>query len=141
MTWLQASIIQKVRTFSLYILLNINLFLQQNFSTKTCHIMIPKDRDFNKDSKKIFICYFRIFLQITINFQSSLQKGNNKTRNCRWVPEFTLGSLERNQTLQSGPSPDREQRSSAGEYFRRVEARRGRGKLGEKERELVRTSG
>ena len=73
--------------------------MQQNFSTKTCHIMVPKDRDFNKDSKKIFICYFRIFLKITINFQSSLQKGNNKTRNCRWVPKFTLGSLERNQTF------------------------------------------
>ena len=52
MTWLQTLVIKKVRTTSLNILLNINLFLQQNFLTKTCHILVPKDRDFNKDSKK-----------------------------------------------------------------------------------------
>ena len=52
MTWLQSLVMKKVRTTSLYALLNINLFLQQNILTKTCYIIIPKDRYFNKDSKK-----------------------------------------------------------------------------------------
>ena len=51
-TWLQTLVIKKVRTTSLYALLNINLFLQQNFLTKTCRIMVPEGRDFDKDSKK-----------------------------------------------------------------------------------------
>ena len=51
MSWLPTSVIKKVKTTSLYALLNINLFLQQTFLTKTCHIMVPKDRNFNKDSK------------------------------------------------------------------------------------------
>ena len=29
-----------------------------------------------------------IFLQFIVNFQSSLQKGKNKTKYCRWVPSF-----------------------------------------------------
>ena len=64
MTWLQTSIIEKVRTTNLYILLNINLFLQQNFSTKTCHIMIPKDRYFNKDSKKYLFAILGFFYKL-----------------------------------------------------------------------------
>ena len=52
MTWLQTLVMKKIRTTSLYALLNINLFLQQKFLTKTCHIMVPEARDFDKDSKK-----------------------------------------------------------------------------------------
>ena len=52
MTWLQTLVIKKVKTISLYALLNINLLLQQKFITKTCHIMILKGRVFDKDSKK-----------------------------------------------------------------------------------------
>jgi len=52
MTWLQTLVMKKIRTTSLYALLNINLFLQQKFLTKTCHMMVPEDRYFDKDSKK-----------------------------------------------------------------------------------------
>ena len=58
-----------------HLLLNINLFLQHKFLTKTCHIMIPTDRDFNKDSKKYLFAILGFFLQIAMNFQSLLQKG------------------------------------------------------------------
>ena len=51
MTWLQ-TLVKKVRKTSLNILLNINLFLQQEFLSKTYHILILKGRDFDKDSKK-----------------------------------------------------------------------------------------
>ena len=52
MTWLQTSVIKKERTTSLYALLKMHLFLQQKFLTKTCHMMVPKGRDFDKDFKK-----------------------------------------------------------------------------------------
>ena len=52
MAWLQTSVIKKILTISIYALLNINLFLQQKFLTKTCHIMVLDCRDFDKDSKK-----------------------------------------------------------------------------------------
>ena len=52
MTWLQTSVIKKVKTISLYALLNINLFLQQNFLSKSCHIIGPDCIYFDKDSKK-----------------------------------------------------------------------------------------
>jgi hypothetical protein len=53
-----------VRTTSLYALLDTNLFLQQNFLTKTCRIMVPEGRDFDKDSKKYLFAvlgFFTIF--------------------------------------------------------------------------------
>ena len=52
MTWLQTLVIKKIKTTSLYALLNINLFLPQKFLIKTCHIMVPDCRDLDKDSKK-----------------------------------------------------------------------------------------
>ena len=52
MSWLQTLVIKKIGTTRIYALLNINLFLQQTFLTKTCHIMVPEGRDFDKDSKK-----------------------------------------------------------------------------------------
>ena len=61
MTWLQSLVMKKVRTTSLYALLNINLFLQQNFLTKTCHIMVPVGRDFYKDSKKSLFAILGFF--------------------------------------------------------------------------------
>ena len=61
MTWLQSLVMKKVRTTSLYALLNINLFLQQNFLTKTCRIMVPVGRDFDKDSKKSLFAILGFF--------------------------------------------------------------------------------
>ena len=61
MTWLQSLIIKKVRTTSLYALLNINLFLQQNILTKTCHFMVLEGRDFDKDSKKSLFAFLGFF--------------------------------------------------------------------------------
>ena len=60
-TWLQTLVIKKVRTTSLYALLNINLFLQQKFLTKTCRIMVPEGKDFNKDSKKSLFAILGFF--------------------------------------------------------------------------------
>ena len=57
MTWLQASVTKRIKTTSLYALLNINIFLQQNFLTKTCRFMVPKGRDFDKDSKKSLFAF------------------------------------------------------------------------------------
>ena len=73
MIWLQTLIIQKMITTSLKILLNVNLFLQQKFLAKTCHIMIPKGRVFYKDSKKYLFDILGFFLQTAMNFQSLLQ--------------------------------------------------------------------
>ena len=61
MSWLPTSVIKKVKTTSLYALLNINLFLQQTFLTKTCHIMVPEGRDFDKDSKKSLFAFLGFF--------------------------------------------------------------------------------
>ena len=61
MTWLQTLVIKKVKTISLYALLIINLFLQQKFLTKTCHIMVPEGRDFDKDSKKSLFAFLGFF--------------------------------------------------------------------------------
>ena len=61
MTWLQASVTKRIKTTSLYALLNINLFLQQNFLTKTCHFMVPEGRDFDKDSKKSLFAFLGFF--------------------------------------------------------------------------------
>ena len=91
MTWLQTLVIKKVRTTSLNILLNINLFLQQKFLTKTCHIMIPKSRDFIKDSKKSSFAILGFFLRFFEEFTSSQQQFENKTKYCRWVPGFCAG--------------------------------------------------
>ena len=63
-TWLQTLVIKKVRTTSLYALLNINLFLQQKFLTKTCRIMVPEGRDFDKDSKKSLFVILRFFYDL-----------------------------------------------------------------------------
>ena len=52
MKLLQTVFIKKTSTTSVYTLLNIILFLQQQFLTNTCHIMVPEVRDFVKDSKK-----------------------------------------------------------------------------------------
>ena len=61
MTWLQTLVIKKVRSTSLNILLNINLFFQEKFPTKTCHILIPKGRYFNKDSKNYLFAVLGFF--------------------------------------------------------------------------------
>ena len=61
MTWLQTSVIKKVKTIILYALLNINLFLQQKFLTKTCHMMVPEGRDFDKDFKKSLFAILGFF--------------------------------------------------------------------------------
>ena len=61
MTWLQTLVTKKISTTSLYALLIINLFLQQNFLTKTCHIMVPEGRDFDKDSKKSLFAILGFF--------------------------------------------------------------------------------
>ena len=74
-----------------------------------------------------------------MNFESSLQKGHNKFRYCRWVPGFALGSLETKETFQSGPSP--EQRAGEG-GLSQIPASRGPERkegLGKMEREFVRT--
>ena len=52
MKLLQTVFIKKTITTSIYTLLNIILFLQQQFLTNTYHIMVPEVRDFVKDSKK-----------------------------------------------------------------------------------------
>ena len=57
MTWLQTLVTKKISTTSLYALLIINLFLQQKFLTKTCHIMVPEGRYFDKDSKKSLFAF------------------------------------------------------------------------------------
>ena len=64
MTWLQTSVIKKVRSTSLYALSNINLFLQQNFLTQTCHIMVPDCRDFDNDSKKYLFAILGFFYKL-----------------------------------------------------------------------------
>ena len=61
MTWFQTFVIKKVSTTSLYTLLNIKLFLKQNFLTKTYHIMVPKGRYFDKDSKKSIFAFLGFF--------------------------------------------------------------------------------
>ena len=52
MSWFQRSVIKKIRTTSLDVLFNINLFLQQKILTKTCHFIIPLCRYFLNNSKK-----------------------------------------------------------------------------------------
>ena len=64
MTWLQTLVTKKISTTSLYALLIINLFLQQNFLTKTCHIMVPEGRDFDKDSKKYLFAILGFFYKL-----------------------------------------------------------------------------
>ena len=61
MSWLQTSVIKKIGTTSIYALLNINLFLQQNILTKTCHFMVPEGRYFDKDSKKSLFAFLGFF--------------------------------------------------------------------------------
>ena len=61
MSWLPTSVIKMIGTTSIYAILNINLFLQQKFLTKTCHIMVPDYRDFNKDSKKYLFAILGFF--------------------------------------------------------------------------------
>ena len=61
MTWLQTLVTKKISTTSLYALLIINLFLQNNFLSKTCHIMVPEGRDFDKDSKKSLFAILGFF--------------------------------------------------------------------------------
>ena len=61
MTWFQTFVIKKVSTTSLYTLLNIKLFLQQKDLIKTYHIMVPKGRDFDKDSKKYLFTILGFF--------------------------------------------------------------------------------
>ena len=56
--------------------------------------MILYCRDFDKDSKKVFICYFRIFLQFVIEFPSLLQKFKNKTNIADGSLVFALGALK-----------------------------------------------
>ena len=48
-------------TLDSHVLLNINLFLQQNILTKTSHFMIPEGRDFDKDSKKSLFAFLGFF--------------------------------------------------------------------------------
>jgi len=64
MTWLQTLVTKKISTTSLYALLNINLFLQQNILTKACHFMVPEGRDFDKDSKKSLFVILRFFYDL-----------------------------------------------------------------------------
>jgi hypothetical protein len=64
MTWLQTLVTKKISTTSLYALLIINLFLQQKFLTKTCHIMVPEGRDFDKDSKKSLFAILGFFYDL-----------------------------------------------------------------------------
>ena len=66
MKWLQTLVIKKVKTISLYALLNINLFLQQNILTKTCHFMVPEGRDFDKDSKKYLFAILGFFYEFLL---------------------------------------------------------------------------
>ena len=61
MSWLPTSVFKMIGTTSIYALLNINLFLQQKFLTKTCHIMVPEGRDFDKDSKKSLFAFLGFF--------------------------------------------------------------------------------
>ena len=61
MSWLPTSVIKMIGTTSIYALLNINLFLQQKFLTKTCRIMVPEGKDFNKDSKKSLFAILGFF--------------------------------------------------------------------------------
>ena len=72
MSWLPTSVIKKVGSTSLYALSNINLFLQQNFLTKTCHFMVPEGRDFDKDFKKSSFAILGFFLRFLIEFTSLL---------------------------------------------------------------------
>ena len=69
MTWLQTSVIKKVKTISLYALLNINLFLQQNFLTQTCYIMVPDCRYFDKDSKEYLFAILGFFYEFLLILQ------------------------------------------------------------------------
>ena len=69
MLWLQTLVIKMVKTISLYALLNINLFLQQKFLTKTCYIMILKGRYFDKDSKKYLFAILEFFYEFLLTLQ------------------------------------------------------------------------
>ena len=53
--------------------------------------MVPDCRDFDKDSKKVFIYYFRIFIRISIDFKNSLQTFKNKSN----IMFKSLGFAER----------------------------------------------
>ena len=64
MTWPQTLVTKKISTTSLYALLIINIFLQQKFLTKTCHIMVPEGRDFDKDSKKSLFSILGFFYDL-----------------------------------------------------------------------------
>ena len=114
--------------------------MQQKVITKTCHIIIPKGRDFNKDSRKYLFAILGFFYKLLRIFKIDCKKVKRK-------PNIADGSL----VLHWGPwkqkkpfnrvlHRNREQGSSAPAVFRRSEARRGRGKLGKMERGLVRTS-
>ena len=69
MTWLQTSVIKKIGTTSIYALLNINLFLQQKFLTKPCHVMVPLCRYFLKDSKKYLFAILGFFYEFLLILQ------------------------------------------------------------------------
>ena len=69
MICLQTLVIKKVKTISLYALLNINLFLQQKFLTKSCHIMILKGRYFDKDSKNYLFAILGFFYEFLLILQ------------------------------------------------------------------------
>jgi len=69
MSWLPTSVIKMIGTTSIYALLNINLFLQQKFLTKTCHIMVPLCRYFLKDSKKYLFAILGFFYEFLLTLQ------------------------------------------------------------------------
>ena len=94
MSWLPTSVIKIIRTTSIYALLNINLFLQQKFLTKTCHIMVPLCICFLKDSKKYLFAILGFFLQFLIEFPILLQKFKNKTNIADESLVFVLGAPE-----------------------------------------------
>ena len=77
MTCLQTLVVKKVKTISLYALLNINLFLQQKFLNKTCNIMILKGRYFDKDSKKFSFAILGFLYDFWLNLQ--VHSNNLKT--------------------------------------------------------------
>ena len=102
MTWLQTSVIKKVKTISLYALLNINLFLQQTFLIKTCHTIGPDCRYFDKDSKKSSFAILGFFYDYKLNLQfhciniKSKLDILNRSLVLRLGPQnLALGALER----------------------------------------------
>ena len=62
-------VIKKVKTISIYALLNINPFLQQKFLTKVSHIMVLVGRDFDKDSKKYLFAILGFFYEFLLTLQ------------------------------------------------------------------------